>query len=187
MPGAHKTDLCEECKVSEWSSAPSLSLSLPAYRVRLSCLLNVMCCYDHRLLSRFGNVHQVIPNALTQQWIHAHGRLVQNEQLRIVHQGNSEAHTTLLTTAKILHQTLLRWQIEEVEQKLQTLQYLLGLHAEYPAEIHHGLLNGELAVQCNLLGHIAHTLARHTGTACARLAAQHKDLARVQTATTDNA
>jgi len=86
--------------------------------MRLSCLFNIMCGNNDRLLARLGDVHQVIPDALTQQWIHAHGGFVQDQQFWIVHQGHSETHTTLLTTTEILHQSLLRRQIKEVEQEL---------------------------------------------------------------------
>jgi len=76
--------------------------------MRLSRLFNIMCRDDDRLLARLCDVHQMVPDALTQQWIHAHSGLIQDQQFRIVHQSHSKAHTTLLTTTEILDQTLLR-------------------------------------------------------------------------------
>lgn len=139
--------------------------------MRLSCLLDIMCSYDHRLLARLRDVHQMIPDALAQQWIDTHRWFVQNQQLWIVHECHSKADASLLATTQILHQALFRGQIQKVEQKLQALQYFLGLHAKDPAEVHHGLLYGELAIECNLLRHIAHPLAGYARAACARLAA----------------
>ena len=43
--------------------------------------------------------HQVRPDGLAQQRVHPHGGLVQDQQLRVVHQRYGEGDSALLTTA----------------------------------------------------------------------------------------
>lgn len=130
--------------------------------MRLSGLLNVMRCDDNRFLTRLRNLHQVIPNTLTQQRIHSDRRFVQNEQLRIVHQRHGKWDTSLLATAQILDHSILRRQIQKVEKELQTLHDVIGFHTEDPAEIHHRLFDGELRVESDFLGHVANPFAGNT-------------------------
>lgn len=69
------------------------------HRVGLPRLLNVVSGYYHSLVSVFRYLHQVVPNALAEQGIHAYGGFVQDEKFWVVHQGDCEGHSALLTTA----------------------------------------------------------------------------------------
>lgn len=80
---------------------------------------------------------------------------------------------------EILHQAVLRRQIEKLQQEAQPLDDLGRAHSEYPAEVHHCLAYGELAVKGDLLRHVADPLAGHARALCTGLAAQHPDLAGV--------
>lgn len=100
-------------------------------------------------------------------------------------QGRFEERVAALP--QVLNEPVLTGQVEEVEQKLQSVVDLGGLHAEDPAEVHHGLLDGELAVEGDLLGHVADPFTRHPGALGARFAAQHPDLAGVQPPSADYA
>lgn len=80
---------------------------LQPYRVRLSGFFDIMCRDDDGLLASFCDMNQMIPYTLSEKWIDANCRLVENQKLRIVHECDSERNTTLLTTAKILHETIL--------------------------------------------------------------------------------
>lgn len=77
---------------------------------------------------------------------------------------------------EILHQTILRRQIKELQQETQPVDDLGGAHSEYPAEVHHGLADGEFAVESNFLWHVADPFSRHSGSLCPGFAAQHPDL-----------
>lgn len=78
---------------------------------------------------------------------------------------------------EILHQTILRRQIEKLQQEAQPLNNLGRAHSEYPAKVHHGLADGELAVEGNLLRHVTDSLAGHAGALRPGFTAQHPDLA----------
>lgn len=69
------------------------------YRMRLPGLLNVMRGQDDCLVAVARDLHQVVPYGLPQQGIHSHGWLIEDQQLRVVHEGHCERHSTLLTTA----------------------------------------------------------------------------------------
>lgn len=49
------------------------------YDMRLTRLVNVMCCNDDRFLPGIRDVNQMIPNTLSNNWIDTNGRLVQNQ------------------------------------------------------------------------------------------------------------
>lgn len=104
----------------------------------------------------------MVPYALSEERIDADCGLVEDQQLGIVHESDGERHTTLLTTAQVLHQTVLRWQIKEVQQEVEALDDLWRLHAEDPSEIHHGLFDRELGVERDFLRHVADAFSRHT-------------------------
>ena len=57
----------------------------------------------------------------------------------------------MASSPEVLHHAVLAGQVEEVEEEPQPLHDLPGLHAEDPAEVHHRLLDSELAVQRDLL------------------------------------
>lgn len=103
----------------------------------------------------------MVPNALSEKRVNTNCGLVENQQLGIVHESDGEGNTTLLTTAQVLHQTVLRWQIKEVQQEVKALDDLGGLHAEDPSEVHHGLFDRELGVERDFLWHVADTLSGH--------------------------
>lgn len=69
------------------------------YRVGLSRFLNIMRRDNDGFVAIFGDLDQMVPDALTQERINADGRFVQNEKLRIVHQGYREGNSSLLTPA----------------------------------------------------------------------------------------
>lgn len=62
-------------------------------------LLDIMRGDDDSLVSGAGDAHQMRPDGLPQQRIHAHRRLVQDQQLRVVHESHGEGNSSLLTTA----------------------------------------------------------------------------------------
>ena len=98
----------------------------------------------------------------------------------------------LITTKKkhspeILNESVLRRQIEELQQELQPLDDLSGAHAEDPAEVHHRLAYRELAVQGDLLGHVANALSGHARAFGTGFATQHPYLAGVQSTPADDA
>lgn len=66
---------------------------------------------------------------LSKHRIHAHCRLIQNEQLRFMEQRDSQAHATLLSTAQILDKFRAIWQIEQFEQKFGTILYVAAGHS----------------------------------------------------------
>lgn len=110
-----------------WKSVSNLRANLMfrmPHRMCLSSFLNVMCCDDDCLLSGLGDVHQVVPYALSEKRIDADRWLIENQQFWIVHQSDGERHATLLATAQVLHQAVLRWQIEKVEQEVKTFDDL---------------------------------------------------------------
>lgn len=84
--------------------------------------------------------------------------IVKKLPLNLLNRKNTSHHSP-----KILHHPILAGQVQEVQQKPQPLHDLPGLHAEDPAEVHHGLPDGELAVERDLLGHVAHTFAGDAG------------------------
>lgn len=58
---------------------------------------------------------------LSQHRIHSHRRLIQNEQLGLVQQGDGKAHATLLAAAQILDEFRAIWQIEQFEQEFRAI------------------------------------------------------------------
>lgn len=62
----------------------------------LSRLLDVMGGDDDSLVSLAGDADQMRPDGLPQQWVHPHCRLVQDQKLRVVHEGHRERHAPLL-------------------------------------------------------------------------------------------
>jgi hypothetical protein len=71
-------------------------------------------------------------------------------------------YTDVQFLPEILDHSVLAGQVEEVEEEPQSLGNLPGLHAEDPAEVHHRLLDCELSVQGNLLGHVADAFPWHS-------------------------
>lgn len=66
--------------------------------MRLPRLFDVMRGDDDSLVSGAGDAHQVGPDGLAEQRVHAHRRLVQDQELGVVHEGHRERDTTLLTS-----------------------------------------------------------------------------------------
>lgn len=62
----------------------------------LASLLDVMRGDDDCLVSRAGDAHEVGPDGLAEQRVHAHRGLVQDQQLWVVHEGHGEWHSPLL-------------------------------------------------------------------------------------------
>lgn len=85
---------------------------------------------------------------------------------------------------EILDESILTGQVKELQEEPEPLDDLGGAHAEDPAEVHHCLADGELAVEGDLLRHVADTFARDAWAFGTRLAAQDPDFSRVQSATT---
>lgn len=51
----------------------------------LSGFFNVMRGDDHSLIAIFGDLHQMVPDALSEQRIHSNSGLIQNKQLWVMH------------------------------------------------------------------------------------------------------
>lgn len=92
-----------------------------------------------------------------------------------------------LISPECLDQTVLRGQFEELEQKGESLLDLLCFEAENPAKVNHSLLDGELAVERDVLRHVADARPRDAAARLPRLAAQHPDFAGVEAASADDA
>lgn len=60
--------------------------------VRLARLLDVVRGDDDGLVGGAGDAHEVRPDGLAQQRVHAHRGLVQDQQLGVVHQRHRERH-----------------------------------------------------------------------------------------------
>lgn len=57
-----------------------MDINRMAYDVSLARFFNIMCSKDDRLFSGVCNINQMIPNALSNDWIDANGWLVQNQE-----------------------------------------------------------------------------------------------------------
>lgn len=64
----------------------------------LTGLLDVVRRDDDCGLAILGDLHQIVPDVLTQHWINAYRWLVQNQQLWISQKRCGQGDTTLLTT-----------------------------------------------------------------------------------------
>lgn len=51
----------------------------------LSRLLDIMGGDDDGLVAGAGDLHQMGPDGLAQKWVHADGRLVEDQELGVVH------------------------------------------------------------------------------------------------------
>ena len=101
----------------------------------------------------------MIPDLFSEQRIHAHGRLVKDQQLGLAEERDRYAHSPLLSTAQILNQTRFVWQMEELDQEGAPLFYMSSAHVAQNAKEEKGLAYAELSVQGQLLGHVAHHAA----------------------------
>ena len=93
LPAPHQTDL--KLPQTRWGKRGNVA----THRVGLPRLLDVVSGYYHSLMSVFCYLHQVVPNALAKEGIHTHGGFVQDEKFGVVHQGDREGHSALLTAA----------------------------------------------------------------------------------------
>lgn len=93
----------------------------------------------------------------------------------------------VLFSPQIFNEAILAGQIEEVEQEVQSVVDLGGLHPEDPAEVHHRLLDGELAVERDLLRHVADAFPGNPRALRAGFPAQNPYLSRVKSSATDDA
>lgn len=73
---------------------------MSAHRVCLSSLFDVMRGDDDGLVAVLRDLDEMIPYALSQQRIHTHCRLVEDEELGVMHQGHGEGDPPLLSTAR---------------------------------------------------------------------------------------
>lgn len=79
-----------------------------------------------------------------------------------MHESNGKWDSSLLTATQVLNETILWWQIEKVEQEMETFDNLWSLHAENPSEVHHGLLDWKFSIKCDFLRHITDTFSWHS-------------------------
>lgn len=77
--------------------------------------------------------------------------------------------------------------LSHLEEKLQLLIHLLRCHAGAPAEVDECLPDGEFAVQCDLLRHVADSGSGHARSFGSWSTSQDPDLAGIQTSATDDA
>lgn len=88
----------------------------------------------------------------------------------------------MIHSPEILDESILAGKVEELQEEPQPLDDLGGAHAEYPAEVHHGLADGELAVESDLLRHVADPFAGNTRAFGAGLTTQDIYFAGIQSA-----
>lgn len=155
--------------------------------MRLSRLLNVMRRYNNRLTAGACDLHQMLPDIIPNQRIHTDRRLVENQQLGLVEQRRRQADASLLAAAQLAHVTARIGQLQHLEQEPHASVHLRRRHAGHPAKVEKRLAHRKLTVQGELLRHVADARSGHARAPGARMAAQHPDLAAVQTPATDYA
>ena len=127
-----------------------------------------------------ADVQEVLPYAGAEERVHADGRLVEDEQLGLVEEGRCEGGAPLLPPGEVHNESLLRRQVEELDEELGAGADLVAGHVEDAAEVGECLGYCELAVERQLLRHVADPAARDPRPLCPRLAAKHGDAARPQ-------
>lgn len=88
---------------------------------------------------------------LSQYGIQADRRLVQDHQLRLVHQRTGERHAALLAAAQVDNVALLRRQFQQVLQHLEALTDAIVVHAVDAAKVENRFLDGQFVDQRNVL------------------------------------
>jgi len=68
--------------------------------MRLSGFFDVMRRDDDRLVAVSCDLNQMIPDGLAKKRIHSDRRFIQDQQFRIVHQGNGKGNPSLLSSAE---------------------------------------------------------------------------------------
>ena len=76
-----------------------------------------------------GHGGEVVPDGGAEQRVHAHCRLVQDEELRLVEEGDGERGAPLLSAAHVDQLALAGRQVEELHQEVDPLAVLLEAHA----------------------------------------------------------
>lgn len=121
------------------------------YHVSLPGLVNIMRGNDNRGPPVLRDLHQVVPDVLPEQRVDADRGLVQDEQLGLVEQCGRQGHSALLPAAQALHLLVSVRQHQQLDEEVETVLHLLGLHVRYPAEVFHGLADREFAVEGRFL------------------------------------
>lgn len=119
--------------------------------MRLPRFINVMRGDNNGRLPVLGDVHQMAPYLLPQQWIHAHRGLVQDQKLGLVEKRRGQRDPPLLTTAEDLYLAIGVRKHQKLHQKVEALLDLVGCHVGDPAEVLHGLADREFAVESRFL------------------------------------
>lgn len=119
--------------------------------MRLPSLVDVVSSNNDSGIPSLANLHQVVPDVLSQQWINSHRRFVQDQQLRLVDQSRCQWHPSLLTPAEVLYRPVGVRQHQEFHQKVGPLGHQVVLHVSHPAEIEQGLFDGELSIESYFL------------------------------------
>lgn len=193
--------------------SPRGGTTTSTYKTRLLGLLDVVGRYNHSHFACAGRLDQVLPYLFAQQRIQPDGRLVQYEQLRLVHHGGSERHTPLLATATVAnvpgdrekqgtgtvmrrlqigvshhtHLPIVTGQLEQMLQQFVPLADLFLRHAVYSAEVVDRFLDGELLDQRDVLRHVADPGPGYARSGRARCAPEHVDFAIVEKLSADDA
>lgn len=130
-------------------------------------------------------------------------------------QRGGEGDPPLLTTAHVLHQAIIRWQLQQLRQVLLPilLNTICGMERSQPfhmsllldesvsdlltdlvvfkpihrAEVTESVAHGKLADQGDFLRHVAHSRSRNPGTLAAWGSSQHPELTIAQLSNTNDA
>lgn len=110
---------------------------------------------------------QIVPQTLSQQWVHSGSRFVQHDQRASIHYGDGKRYPPSLTAG---HRTDFLTQVVQHQQFGQLHRSLLRLSSakpEHSAKVCHCFLNAQQIIQCNFLWHVPNVRTRNTN-ACFR-------------------
>ena len=124
---------------------------------------------------------------LSQQRIDADGGFVQDEQLRLVEEGDSEGYASLLTAAERLDAAVSGRKVKQFEEKFHLRLDELVRKAVDAAEVFQRLFDGELAVEGKLLRHVTDARTGNSGFRRSGLSAKNQHLAGIEAAPADDA
>lgn len=102
-------------------------------------------------------------------------------------EGDGERDTSLLATTQSLDESVARWQIQQCKEELHLRLDEARRQLVDAAEILERLLDRELAVEGQLLRHVADSTARDSRFRRARLTAKDEHFAAVEASSAHNA